>query len=178
MKRQEVERAVEQFVLQGVAFLPENQPGIGDQLRLLQENGLSMILPVQVKRFLNGIAYYYGTDLTAMRQRYGQAIARKQLIPLPFTGDWVLVPFKVRNPIGRQVVHGWFVAHQIHQLEPLAPQRTRLLLAGGHEVSVYHSLNFCQLQLRHVRLVRHFYEEIHFLRYSALARERRKPFLY
>lgn len=178
MKRQEILRAVEQFVLQGVAFLPENQPGIGDQLRLLQEDGLTTALPVQVNRFLKGIAYYYGTDLTVMRQRYGQAIARKQLIPLPFTEDWILVPFKVRTPIGRQVVHGWFAAHQIRQMAAQAPQRTRLALAGGHDVTVHHSLNFCQMQLRHVTLVRHLYEEIHFRRRSAVVRERGETYLF
>lgn len=178
MKRQEVLQAVEQFVLQGVAFLPENQPGIGDQLRLLQENGLATALPVQVNRFLKGIAYYYGADLTVMRQRYGQAIARRQLIPLPFTGDWILVPFKVRIPVGRQVVHGWFVAHQIRQMAPLAPQRTRLVLEGGHDVLVHHSLNFCQMQMRHVTLVCHMYEEIHFRRRSAVARERGETYLF
>jgi len=169
MKRHEVEQWVEQFVLGGVAFLPDNVPGIGEQLHLLLDDGRVEALPVHTHRFLRAVAFYYGNDVEAMRRRYGAAIGRKQLVPLPFTSDWVLVPFKVRRPIGRQVVHGWFVAQHIRRMEPLSPQQTRMELLGKHAVTAHHSWRFCQAQMRHVRLVRDVYEEIHYSRSFRLA---------
>lgn len=171
MKRNELEYWAERFVASGVAFLPENVPDLGDRLRLLLDEGGVATLAVQANRFLRAIAFYYGTDVGVMRQRYGPAIGRKQLIPLPFADDWVMVPFKVRHPIGRQVVHGWFVAQHIRRMVPAAPQRTRVELSGPHAVTVHHSWKFCQAQMRHVRLVRDFYEEIHYGRGFRLAME-------
>mgnify|MGYP001292061759 CR=1 FL=1 len=171
MKRNDLEQWAERFVLNGAAFLPENIPDVGDGLRLLLEDGGMAVLAVSANRFLRAVAFYYGADVAALRRRYGAAIGRKQLVPLPLAADWVIVPFKVRNPIGRQVVHGWFVAQHIRRLTPAAPQRTRLELSGSHAVTVHHSWQFCQAQMRHVRLVRDFYAEIHYGRGFLLAME-------
>ncbi|OJF16291.1 MAG: hypothetical protein A6D91_09420 [Bacillaceae bacterium G1] len=176
MKRHEVARHVDQFVLSGVAFLPENVPEVGEQLHLLMEDGRVTTLSVHVNRFLRAIAFYFGTDVSALRHRYGPAIGRKQLIPLPFTGDWVMVPLKVRNPIGRQPVYGWFVAQHICRMEPAAPQQTRVELNGKHVVTVLHSFHFCQAQMRHVRLVRDYYAEIHYARRLPLVMEPGIPY--
>lgn len=152
---------IERFVHQGVALVPQNIIDIGEGLYLLMDNGDRVLLKLPVTRFLKELAYYYGVDLTALRNMYGQALGRKQLIPLPFAGDWILVPLKVRVPIGKQTAYGWFVPQMVQRVNKTGPRETRLHLVGPHEVLVYHSLEFYHMQMRHVTLVQHRYYQIH-----------------
>ncbi len=152
--------AVEQFVARGQAFMPVNAEGKGDIVKLLFPGGQTYLLDVQARTFLKQILRFFGGDLLSLRKRYGQVIGKKQLIPLPLSRQWTLVPFNMRIPIGRQDRTGWVVAQYVHQIEELSPTVTDIHLEQM-KIRVYHSRTFCLQQMRSARLVQAEFEEIH-----------------
>lgn len=152
---------VEQFLEEGVAFLPHNEVGVGEGVRALLEDGRQEFWRVGVTGMLKALARYHAVDIKALRQRYGQMIGRAQMVPLPIAGDCLLIPFKARIPIGRQPSAGWVLVQHIRDIEELPGGCSLLRLSGGHRVKVWHSRKFCENQLRYADLVQYRYFQLH-----------------
>lgn len=165
--------SVERFVLDGCAFVPFNQEGVGDRLSILTVDAMQTRVNVSVDRFLEQTVRFFGSDPVALRKIYGQVIGRKQYIPLPLTPTFTLIPLKVRKPVGRQRAYGWFVAEKIRSVRKKTTISTTIYLYGNHEVTGLQSVESCEQQLRHVLLVQHHYAKLH--QKPAAVRE---PFTY
>lgn len=152
---------VERFLSDGCAFVPFNCEGVGDQLTVMLANGEKVSLNLTVRTFLKRCVRYFGNDLTALRQVYGQVIGKRYQIPLPLSIQFTLVPFKVRKPVGVQGAYGWFVAEKIQGLKRQSRVRTVIHLVGNHRVNGQQSLESCEQQLRHVLLVKNHYTTLH-----------------
>lgn len=151
---------IEHFVSKGQAFLPVNAVGKGDIVQLIYQDGSTQLIDVQAQTFLKHVLSFFGTDLLSLRRRYGRVIGKKQLVPLPLSKQWTLVPFNTREAIGRQTRTGWIVFSKIQHLLEKNPHQTTIQL-HEYSVMIYHSERFTFEQLRNAKLVEVEFEQIH-----------------
>lgn len=141
------------FFHQGVAFLPSNEPEIGDVLLVYGKNGECEQIRISPRSYLQQLARLFGVDLAFLRERYGSVIGKKQMIPLPLAPNWTLMPVQVRVPIGKQQAHGWIVKQAIERID----EGKSIQLKGDHQVPLLHSYEDMRRILRESQLV-----ELHF----------------
>lgn len=152
---------MKQFATAGQAFLPVNVQNRGDSVKLLFKNGETKLLDMQSSLFLKRLLTFFGTSVSINRHRYGELMGKKQLVPIVLSYGFTIIPFNVREAIGRQSRVGWFVSREIEQFQQQSPRLTTVHLFHGHQVSVFHSRKFCLEQLKNARWIEMCYEEIH-----------------
>lgn len=152
--------AVYKFIIEGQAFIPVNAVGKGDVVQIIYVDGSTQLVDLQVQTFLKHVLDYFGAELKPLRRRYGGAIGKKQLVPLPLSRNWTLIPFNTREAIGRQARTGWFVFSMIERLQEIAPQETKLFL-HDYSITILHSARFTRKQILNARLVEAEYDRIH-----------------
>ncbi|WP_156816973.1 hypothetical protein [Salsuginibacillus kocurii] len=152
---------VEQFLEEGEAFYPAIEPGVGDGAGVCLKGEQLEIWPLTADQLLDKILDYFGTNLASNRKRYGQfLLGKKQLLPVPLTGSLTLIPYHSREKVGSQARTGWVVAHNVAGFRKIQNYVSEIVTTT-HDVTVYHSRNFCFEQLKNARFVQHGYREIH-----------------
>ena len=153
-------RKVESFLATGQAFVPVNVKDQGDSVQLYLKDGSSELLDMQCGTFLNKLLTKFGTSMSANRNRYGTLVGKKQLVPIILSYGITLIPFNVREPIGKQTRNGWFITREISSFRKQSPYHTIVQL-DQHEINVMHSEKFCFEQLKNARCIELCYGEIH-----------------
>jgi hypothetical protein len=153
-------RKIESFLATGQAFVPVNVKDQGDSVQLYLKDGSSELLDMQCGTFLTKLLTYFGTSVSANRNRYGTLVGKKQLVPVILSYGITLIPFNVREPIGKQTRNGWFISREISSFRKQSPYHTIVQL-DQHEISVMHSEKFCFEQLKNARCIELCYGEIH-----------------
>src|SRR3954471_7128525 len=153
-------KKVEMFLASGQAFVPVNAENKGDSVQLYLKDGSTELLDMQCEAFLSKLLSYFGTSVSVNRNRYGKLIGKKQLVPIVLSYGITLIPYNVREPIGRQTRIGWFIAKEIAHFCKES-QHTTLVQLDQHEISVMHSEKFCFEQLKNARCIELCYGEIH-----------------
>lgn len=151
---------VEPFIQRGQAIIPVNKEGVGDIVRIVDLSGEEHDLAMQAQTFLKHVLAFFGADLTTLRRRYGQVVGKQKMVPLPLSRSFVLVPFNMRKPIGRQSRTGWVVSRRVKGVREVGDTLSELMLSR-YTLRVYHSRAFCLQQLRNARLVQLEYAELH-----------------
>lgn len=149
------------FLSSGQAFIPINANGKGDSVQLYLKDGSVEVLDMQCDSFLNKLLYYFGTSVSANRNRYGGLVGKRQLVPIVLTYGVTLIPYMVREPIGRQSRLGWFIAREIDYFIKKSKNKTLIQLSQEHEITVLHSEKFCFEQLKNARCIELCFGEIH-----------------
>ncbi|MEH6949616.1 hypothetical protein V7068_21760 [Bacillus sp. JJ634] len=153
-------KKVEMFLSSGQAFIPVYAENKGDSVLMYWKDGSTEILDIQCESFLAKLLYYFGTSVSANRNRYGKLVGKRNLVPIVLSYGMTLVPYTVREPIGRQTRTGWFLAKEISHFHKKSRHHTGVQLSQ-HEVSVMHSEKFCFEQLKNARCIELCYGEIH-----------------
>ncbi len=145
----------------GSAFFAEPVVEHGLLVRTLYLDGRADLFSMSVQSFLNQIVQFFGYDLIALRKQYGQAIGRRQMVPLPLLEDWILIPLKLSSRVDGEFFTGWVVAQSIVHMEEQNQYITKLYLEGNQIIYCAHRLSYCDQQIRHVALVQHRYQILH-----------------
>ena len=143
---------VDKFLFSGQAFVPVNVKNQGDSVQLSYQDGTTEILDMQCDLFLSKLLYYFGTSVSTNRKRYGKLVGKKQLVPIVLSYGMTLIPFIMREPIGKQTRVGWCLAKEIVSFEKKSSHQT-LVQFSQHEISVMHSEKFCVEQLKNERCI-------------------------
>lgn len=67
---------IEQFLMNGCAFIPANVAGVGDCLSILLQNGDQLSIRRTPRWFLEEVVRAFGNDLVKMRKIYGKVTGR------------------------------------------------------------------------------------------------------
>jgi hypothetical protein len=153
-------KRITKFLSSGQAFIPIYAANKGDSVQLLFKDGTIEILDMSCQSFLEKLLYYFGTSISANRNRYGKLVGRKQLVPIILSYGITLVPLNVRDQIGYQTRIGWFLAKEIVGFCK-ASQNNTFVQFTQHEINVMHSEKFCFEQLKNARCIELCYGEIH-----------------
>ncbi|KKB42091.1 competence protein ComK [Bacillus thermotolerans] len=152
---------IKQFVAAGQAFVPVNMKESGrDGIKVFYKDGTTEILPVRCDTFLKQLLTFFGTSVSANRERYGKLVSKKQLVPVALSYGYTLIPFVTREPIGRQTRNGWIVAKEITNIQRYSSGKTVISL-DHHEILVHHTKKFCFDQLKNSKCIEMYYSEIH-----------------
>jgi hypothetical protein len=153
--------AAERFAGELAMLMPIYVPGGGDMTEIVTEGGERWIDPRPVPLVLKSVARYYGVDLVAVRERYGDILGRRLNVPLPLSPHLVLIPLKMRLPrVQKDGTTGYVATRCIERIRPCEePNRCCLLLGGVVEVECLQSLEFVKQQVRRARIVETFYRE-------------------
>ena len=151
---------VEGYIRELALLEPVYVEGGGDMTRIVLQGGGSWLDPHPVPVVLKGIARYFGVDLTAIRERYGDILGKRLHVPLPLSGQLVLLPVKMRRPrIAKDGTTGYVAAHLVEEVRAARTEGCSLQVAGAGTVSCLQSAAFARQQLRHARIVHTFYME-------------------
>jgi hypothetical protein len=153
-------KEVKHFVSLGQAFVPINLENRGDSVKLFFKDGTTVCLDMQANLFLKRLLTFFGTSAAINRHRYGELVGKKQLVPIALSYGFTLIPFNVREPIGRQSRIGWFVSREIERFQKKSPHVTIVQLSS-HNIPVFHSQKFCLDQLKNAKWIEMCYGEIH-----------------
>lgn len=151
---------IETFLTSGQAFIPVNQKNKGDAIEIYMKDGSVQIIDIQCESFLKKLLYYFGTSVSANKRRYGKLVGKTKLVPIVLSYGITLVPYIVREPVGRQSRVGWFIAKQILSFTKESPHKTVMQLAN-HKIHILHSEKFCFEQLKNARCIELCFGEIH-----------------
>ena len=154
-------KKIDMFLSSGQAFIPVNVEGKGDSVKLYLKDGSVELLEMQCESFLNKLVHYFGTSISANRNRYGKLVGKSQLVPIVLSYGITLIPYIVRETIGRQSRVGWFITREITSVNKKAQNKTAVSLSGGHKITVLHSEKFCFEQLKNARCIELCFGEIH-----------------
>ncbi|KEO83306.1 hypothetical protein [Tumebacillus flagellatus] len=152
---------MESFIRELAVLAPVYVEGGGDMTRVELTDGEGWLDPRPVPAVLKGIARYYGVDLTAVRERYGDILGKRLHVPLPFSPRLVLIPLKMRTPrVAKDGTTGYVAAHSIAQIQGgPSPTSCRVRMAGGKTWTCLQSADFAEQQVRHAKIVQTFYQE-------------------
>jgi hypothetical protein len=156
-----VEEQTEQFIGDLAMLMPVYVEGGGDMTKIVLRDGTSWLDPRPVKAVLRQVVRYFGIDLTAVRERYGDILGRKLHVPIPLSAHLVLVPLKMRTPrIQKDGTTGYIATHVVQRVIPdRASTRCKLEVQGNGRVECLQSSGFALQQLRNARIVQTFHKE-------------------
>jgi len=93
-------KLLEDIVDEGLACLvPEYLKAVGNVTRVVSIKGEDIVEKKSVKSILRRLARIYAVDIISLRSKYGKIIGQKNIVPLPFSSELILVPFKTRTPM-------------------------------------------------------------------------------
>lgn len=152
---------VETFIRELAVLEPVYVTGGGDMTRVVLLSGEHWIDPRPVPAVLKGIARYFGVDLTAVREHYGEILGKRLYVPLPFSPTLVLIPLKMRTPfVAKDGTTGYLAARAVVSIEGgTTTTACHLQIGSGHRLPCLQSADFAKQQLRHARIVQAFYQE-------------------
>lgn len=153
-------KEVKHFAALGQAFVPVNLENRGDSVKLFFRDGTTRCLDMRSDLFLKQLLTFFGTSAAINRHRYGELVGKKQLVPIVLSYGFTLIPFNVREPIGRQSRIGWFVSREIERFRKKSSHITIVELSS-HDIPVFHSQKFCLDQLKNAKWIEMCYGEIH-----------------
>lgn len=133
------------------ALIPCYDPGGGNATLIYTISGELERDRRTVRWILRRLARACCVDLDAARLRFGEYLACNQGVPLPFTDALVLVPLKVRRPVGRNDGSwGYFNPAAVEDVVVGSDGSAGsvLLLHGGHLVGCLYTLKTVKKRLQ------------------------------
>ncbi|NLI60466.1 MAG: hypothetical protein GX375_03440 [Clostridiales bacterium] len=82
-------------------LLPIYDDDGGNYTKLIFENDSPIIIKKRTNTILVRLAAFFQKDIRLIRAQAREVTGRRNMNPLPITQDIILVPFKVRKPIGK-----------------------------------------------------------------------------
>lgn len=112
-----------------------------------------------MRSFLQKFFRYEGLDLYQLRKKYGELLQRRNGIPIPVGSYLVLVPAKMREPIGRgDGAYGYVALDQVTEIQG-EDKKGIFCLEGNVWIPTLWSKKILHQQLLHGRLVKQEYEK-------------------
>ncbi len=115
-----------------------------------------------VKWNLRRLARLYSVDLQAIRQNYGSYLGCRQGVPLPFSAGLVLVPLKIRSPVGKNDgCYGYINVPAVDSICPDGDCRGRcvIALAGGYSLTCLYTCRTVQNKIRLAKIALDYYRQ-------------------
>lgn len=153
--------ATEKFIKELAMLVPVYVEGGGDMTKVVLRGGREWLDPRPVPAVLKQIGRYFGVDLTAIRERYGEILGRKLHVPIPLSPHLVLIPLKMRTPrVQKDGTTGYIVRQIVERVIPdTKTTKCKLQLQGLALVECMQSSGFAKQQLRNAHIVQTFYRE-------------------
>jgi hypothetical protein len=146
----DIEKAIEEGLC---CLIPIYKDSMGNVTEIITEDGKEYIVYKALKTILKLICKYYGVDINAIRQKYGNIVNQKIIVPLPLSYDVLLIPFKMRKPIflkdGSYGYINIFSIEEIYEKDKI----TKIMLTNGKEVKCFNKLKTAKEHLNKGKII-------------------------
>ncbi|WP_058486930.1 hypothetical protein [Defluviitalea phaphyphila] len=127
------------------------------------DNGEKIFIDKSIRSFLSYLFHLRRIDLYALRQWTRETLHRRNGLPLVFSRDIVLVPIKVRKPIGRaDGSEGYISLLHIEEITQKS-DKTIISLQCGREVISFHSKKIIENRILFAQFMLNKYEKEQYL---------------
>ncbi len=152
-----------QHLKEGIACLkPIYERGIGNATQIITVPGNSYIDTRITKSVLKHLARLYGVDLSAMRKNYGEIVGQKNMVPIPFNKNLLMIPLKMRKPITRNDgTTGYINLTQLEAVKDQGENQVLLILKNGIQVRCLMKASTVEKHVRNARIVLQHYQQTH-----------------
>jgi len=145
---------IENILEKGLACLmPVYEPGQGNAVKLIADDGSAFIVPRTIKTVLNLICRYYTVHIEACRARYGKILNQRLGVPLAIHSSLVLIPLKLRKPLlPKDGAYGYVNLYSIEGVEE-CQNHTRILLRGNVRILCLQRLSTALQQINKAKAI-------------------------
>ncbi|MFY9176870.1 MAG: hypothetical protein WBI74_02040 [Caldicoprobacterales bacterium] len=108
----------------------------GNYTKIIFKNNPPIIVEKKINTVLVRFAAYFQKDIRLIRQQAREITGQRSMNPLPVTLDIILVPFKMRKPVGKDDgAVGYILSSAIEKIAQ-AKDEVRIVLRNGQYLSV------------------------------------------
>jgi len=108
----------------------------GNYTKLIFKSDPPILVEKRVQRVIVRLAAFFQKDIRLIRQQAGEITGQRSMNPLPITLDIILVPFKMRKPIGKDDgAVGYILSSAIERIVQ-ARDGVRLVLKNGQYCNI------------------------------------------
>jgi len=152
-----------QHLEEGIACLkPIYERGIGNATQIVTVPGNSYIDTRITKSVVKHLARLYGIDLSAMRKNYGEIVGQKNMVPIPFNKNLLMIPLKMRKPITRNDgTTGYVNLTQLETIKDQGGTQVLLILKNGIQVRCLMTASTVKKHIRNARIILQHYQQTH-----------------
>jgi hypothetical protein len=148
------------YIEEVAMLIPVYVPDGGDMTKIVLRSGERWYDPRPVPAVLKGIARYFGVDLAALRERYGEILGKRLNVPLPLSPHLVLTPLKMRQPcVPKDGTTGYVTTQWVERVVPNSDRSGCRIVCGDVAADCLQSAEFAMQQMRHARIVHAFYKQ-------------------
>ena len=153
---------LEKILLQKLmAFLPVYLDMKGNCTLLYTYCGGIYEIEKTIRTVLNQLGNYYLVDLKATKKYYGDLLAIKNLVPIPFDKDNIFVPIKVRKPLFKNDGSlGYVNIKYIKKVRKLK-NNTIIYLVNNHTIECLNSIETVNRHIKNGNIVERLWKERH-----------------
>jgi len=126
------------------AILPKYEENGANTTDIFFEDGDKLNDKRKVKSVINAIAQFYQKDLLLIKGHASKTLSQKTMLPISIAPDLILVPFKVRKPIGQNDGAVGYIFHSALLNLEKAPKGCILRLKGETQIKVFENLKTAQ----------------------------------
>lgn len=125
---------------------------------IISSQGTSTTFPMKVSKFVRIWFQSLKIDLYAQRQWSRELLDQRNLNPIVIHQDHILIPVKLRDPIGnKDGCYGYICLNSIQSIMP-----KYILLASGNKIPYLSCIKTIQTKMQHAKLLSYTYaEELH-----------------
>ena len=135
------------------AVLPAYDHLGNNTCQIISSQAASTTLPMSVPKFIRLWFQFLHIDLYAQRFWSGKILRQRNLNPLIIDKDYILIPIKLRKPIGeKDSCYGYFRLNSIQNITA-----DYILLANGNKVPYLSSLKTIHNKMHHGMLLDYIY---------------------
>lgn len=152
-----------------MAFIPVYLDMRGNGTVFISRAGGEVVVDRTVRTVINLIAKYFRVDLKASREYYGNIVGSNNLIPLPFDGENIFIPSKVRKPMFKNDGSlGYFNIEYIERIDE-EDEFGVIILCDGHRIKTLNTKATIEKHVREGELIKkicfesekeYFYDEL------------------
>jgi len=151
---------LERLVISGIsAVIPCYLKELGDITKIYDLKGDEYLDSRCIKSVIKKICYMYSVDAAALRFKCFKITGQKNIIPIPLSEEFILVPFKIREPmVKKDPVFGYFNYEMIDNIESGSGDKALLNLKNGLHFALCESLKTALKHLNNARVLKdHLY---------------------
>ncbi|OWZ83240.1 competence protein ComK [Natranaerobius trueperi] len=129
----------------------------GNKTKLIYDNSEEEIVPKALPSVIKRNLKHIGCEYHTLVKYYASYIEKKQGVPLPISKDVVLMPVKVRKPIGKSDgAMGYINYHHIKEFKKRGSD-TIITLKNGIEITCLQTFNSVKLSYSNASIVNKVY---------------------
>ncbi len=153
-----------------IYFIPSYEKTIGSVTKIMLESGEETVVNIKCKSYFNRICREYTVDSFASRSKYGKLIGAINFIPIPLSGEMLLIPVKVRKPMVKgDEAMGYANFHQIKNCTKEKTGEGQLTFQNDSKLRIISSYKTLQKNIREASIINDYYKkEKGVLRYADL----------